>query len=96
MGIVSAELGAVRVGEFGKERKGKIKRMKDGLTTTCDSERVEEKSDEVEIKGVRQPHDPGRGTARGRGWSSKGECVKSRKERKEGSTRTKRMGITGH
>jgi hypothetical protein len=42
MGSVSAEPGAVRVGEFGKEWKGgKVKMTGDVLTTTRDSERVE-------------------------------------------------------
>jgi hypothetical protein len=39
---VSAEPGAVHVGEFGKEQKrGKVKMTGDVLTTACDSERVE-------------------------------------------------------
>jgi hypothetical protein len=45
-GIVSAEPGAVRVGEFGKERKrGKVKMTGDVLTTTRDSECVEKKGE---------------------------------------------------
>jgi hypothetical protein len=56
---VSAEPGAVRVGEFGKERKrGKVKMTGDVLTTACDSERVEKGGDEDETREARRLRDP--------------------------------------
>jgi hypothetical protein len=62
---VSAEPGAVCVGEFGKEQKGDEEKERDGLTTARDRERV-------------KPHNPGRGTACGQGWLSKGGSAETK------------------
>jgi hypothetical protein len=56
---VSAELGAVHVGEFGKEqRRGKVKMTGDVLTTARDSERVKKGGDKDETREAQQLCNP--------------------------------------
>ena len=55
---MSVELGAVHVGEFGKEqRRGKVKMTGDVLTTARDSERIKKGGDKDETREARQLHD---------------------------------------
>jgi hypothetical protein len=88
---VSAEPGAVRVGEFGKERKrGKVKMTGDVLTTACDSERIKKGGDKDETREARQLRDPDEVLHVGKGDHPK-EGARSREKKRKG-TRVKERG----
>jgi hypothetical protein len=81
---VSAEPGAVCIGEFGKERKrGKVKMTGDMLTTARDSERVEKGGDEDETREAWQLHDPDKVLHVGEGDHLK-EGARSQEKKRKG------------